>query len=197
MPSQDQIPHHSFSRRGKSKIIFFRAWQNAQNYGVLTETFQQLPSETSIVASLPILQQFLVATYGETIANQNLDDFRLDLFNTASSNNIREIPPSRQGLNLHIRRSAYQSGWVWGNTTPQEPIPSAVDFGWKVNSNQLAIVWSSTLSGDLFERITRTCSCKSGPSSSSNRCKSCVCGKNKVSCIDQCKSKRSCAKRDK
>ena len=97
------------------------------------------------MASLPILQQFLVATYGETIANQNLDDLRLDLFNTASSNNIREIPPSRQGLNLHIRRSAYQSGWVWGNTTPQEPIPSAVDFGWKVNSNQLAIVWSSIL----------------------------------------------------
>ena len=100
----------------KSKINLIRAWQASNNYDVLTETFQQLSwllKECSIIAALPILQQFVIEAYGGSKTDENLDIFRLELFKSGSSNNISsEIPPSKRGLNLHIRRSTYQSGWV-------------------------------------------------------------------------------------
>ena len=123
--------------------------------------------------------------------------FRLDLFKMGSSNNIREIPPSKRGLNLHIRRSAYQSGWVWGNTASQEPTPQLEEFSWKVTGTKLAIEWGSNLTGDLLQRLTKTCSCKSGRSDlSAKLCQSCVCRRGSVSCIDQCKCKRSCKEKE-
>ena len=51
----------------KSKINLFRAWQASKNYDVLTATFQQLswlPKECSIIATLPVLQQFVIESYG-------------------------------------------------------------------------------------------------------------------------------------
>mgnify|MGYP006143727287 CR=1 FL=1 len=177
----------------------FRTWQNSMNYDELTATFQRLSwlsSEASITASYPILQQFIIAAYGGKQNYENLDKFRLDLFKTASSNNLREIPPSKQGLSLHIRRSAIQAGWIWGNTTSQECSPPPDQFGWKVFGSKLAIVWSSSARRVLLKRITKTCTCKSGPNVSAKLCDSCVCGRDALSCIEQCKCKRSCRKQD-
>ena len=187
----------------KSKINLIRVWQASNNYDVLTATFQQLswlPKECSIIAALPILQQFVIEAYGGSKTDENLDIFRLELFKSGSSNNISsEIPPSKRGLNLHIRRSTYQSGWVWGNTISQEPSPQLEDFGWKVTGSgiKLTIVWSPNMTGDLLKRITKTCSCKSVKSDSSVKpCQSCVCRRGSVSCIEQCKCKRSCVQQD-
>ena len=51
----------------------------------------------------------------------NLDELRLKLFRTASSNNRREIPPS--GSQPNIKYNADQSGLVWDNPASQEPSP--------------------------------------------------------------------------
>jgi hypothetical protein len=183
----------------KSKIHLFRTWQNSMNYDELTATFQRLSwlsSEASITASYPILQQFIIAAYGGKQNYENLDKFRLDLFKTASSNNLRDIPPSKKGLSLHIRRSAFQAGWIWGNTTSQECSPPPDQFGWKVFGSKLAIVWSSSARRVLLKRITKTCTCKSGPNVSAKLCDSCVCGRDALSYIEQGKCKRSCRKQD-
>ena len=73
--------------------------------------------------SLPVICKFVSWVDGNKSDSTGLDELRLQLFKTSSNNNFRELPPSEEGLELHIRRSSYQSGWIWGNSTGQEQVP--------------------------------------------------------------------------
>ena len=53
--------------------------------------------------------QFLESAFGGGYGG-NPDEFRLTTFKASSSNNLRELPPSRRGLELHVRRASYQAG---------------------------------------------------------------------------------------
>ena len=178
----------------KGKVALFRAWQNFAFKETLTKVFIALswhPSNALADKAFTILQKFVISAYGGKQLEHGLNDFRLQLFKKASSNNLRELPPSQQGLNLHIKRSIYQSGWIWGNSITQRAIPPATEFGWFNTGDNLAILWTLGSSGDLLKKITKTCGCRSGPNKS---CKSCVCGKANLECLDQCKCQRSCCK---
>ena len=51
------------------------------------------------------------------------------IFSSSTSGGFRELPPSNDGLELHILRSAFQAGWVWGNTLSQKATPSNDEWG--------------------------------------------------------------------
>ena len=38
------------------------------------------------------------------------------LFTKLRDNNIRKLPPTREALCLHVFRSTYAAGWIWGVT---------------------------------------------------------------------------------
>ena len=90
----------------------------------------------------------------------NLDEFRLKTLKSSSSNNLRKLPPSRSGLELHVRRASNQAGWVWGNAISQEPTPKLSEFGWIVVDGKPNILWSTDgTQTDIIDAITKTCKC--------------------------------------
>ena len=58
------------------------------------------------------------------------DDGRFRLFEESTTNDLRYLPPSIAALVLHIKRSSYQAGWVWGNSLTQNSPPSPESCGW-------------------------------------------------------------------
>ena len=108
--------------------------------GELTTAFQQLswqPSEKTVKNCLGINEQFLCHVYGST--KRDLNELRAQLFKSSSSNSFRELPPSKQSLELHVQRSVYQAGWVWGNSISQEKHPLFTDCGWRIKNDQLFV----------------------------------------------------------
>ena len=67
--------------------------------------------------SLPVICKFVSCVNGNKSDSTGLDELRLQLFKISPNNNFRELPPSEEGLELRIRRSSYQSGWIWSNST--------------------------------------------------------------------------------
>ena len=127
----------------KSKMSLYTSWVKSQCCDEITEAFKQLswlPTEKEIDKNLPVICKFISTAFGDTTNSGSLNEFRLKLFKASSSNNFRELPPSEEGLELHIRRSCYQSGWVWGNSTSQEPVPPVERFGWTASEDKLSIL---------------------------------------------------------
>ena len=177
----------------KSKISLYTSWTKSQCCDEITEAFKQLswlPTEKEIEKNLPVICKFVSAAFGDTTNSGSLNEFRLKLFKASSSNNFRELPPSEEGLELHIRRSCYQSGWVWGNSTSQEPVPPVERFGWTASEDKLSIQWTKSSGQSCLEKLTKTCGCKPASGVQSKKCKSCVCGKAGLSYLEQCKCQR-------
>ena len=101
-------------------------------------------------------------------------------FTESSDIKLRMLPPTREALQLHILRSAYAAGWIWGVTLPpSDKIPSPVHWGWKYcKGNRFAVDWCGAYDVNLNEN-TFTCTCKGLYS----RCK---CMKKEVSCLPFC-----------
>ena len=60
------------------------------------------------------------------------------LFLNTSESNLRNLPPSSDGLNRHIQRSAYVSGWIWGASLEMDSsIPSPTEWGWKLYEDKM------------------------------------------------------------
>lgn len=182
----------------KSKAGLFNLWMHSQRHEELTEAFIKLSwlsSEETIQECLPILEEFLEVAYGGAYSG-NLNEFRLKSFKASASNNLRELPPSRSGLELHVRRASYQAGWVWGNTVSQEPTPKLSEFGWTVVDGRPEIRWSIDGSkANIIDKVTKTCKCKVSSSSQNqpkDKCTSCMCAKAKLSCLEHCKCLRQC-----
>ena len=137
---------------------------------------------------LPILYQFLESAFGGGYGG-NLDEFRLITFKSSSSDNIRELPPSRSGLELHVRRASYQAGWVWGNAISQESTSKLSEVGWTVDGKP-NILWSTDgTQTDIIDAITKTCKCKVsllGQKQPKDKCTNCMCAKAKIVCLEQC-----------
>ena len=102
-----------------------------------------LPTEEDIQMSLPVICKFV-----------SWVDGRLQLFKISSNNNFQELPSSEEGLEIHIRRSIYQSGWIWGNSTRQEQVPPVKSYGWTVQEESLSIHWTKLLGQSISEKLT-------------------------------------------
>ena len=120
-----------------------------------------------------------------------LDDARYTIFSSSTSDNFREIPPSSDALEQHILRSAFQAGWVWGNTLSQLPTPYKHLWGWQLHQEQsrLLIRWKGhTANITKLSVVIATCKC----SGACSTCTICTCGKNKMTCLKYCICKKKC-----
>ena len=85
----------------------------------LTKSFQELsccPSTESVGHAQKVIAKFVMFSYNNRINNDDLDEFRFEMFQRSNANDRRNLPPSVAALVLHVHRSAYQAGWVWGNS---------------------------------------------------------------------------------
>ena len=84
----------------------------------LTRCFQILsccPTVEEVAEAMKLTAKFVMFAYNKNISDTDIDEFRLQMFHRSSVNDLRILPPSAASLALHIYRSAYQAGWVWGN----------------------------------------------------------------------------------
>ena len=162
---------------------------------VITAAFQQLswqPSAAVIESQFPAVEEFVAYSFG--LKNQkSVDEAKFEIFRSSSAGNLRELPPSQNSLKLHVLRSAYQSGWVWGNTLSSQDLPLLTDWGWKYDENsRIRIHWfkEDLNSGRMkLLELIKTCKCKIDA-----RCLNCSCGKKDFLCLSYCNCKASCRK---
>ena len=99
----------------KSKTILFNAWMKSSNRDSITEAFQMLswqPSPEIIKHCIVILEAYVAEFYGSKQICNDLNVLRWKLFKASSSNNIRELPPTKSSLHLHVLRASFQAGWI-------------------------------------------------------------------------------------
>ena len=125
---------------GKTKKFWYERWMTQLNTPEdITSVFTRLswlPSHETVEANLQILERFVVAGYNTNVksAELSLDEVRYNLYTVSPKMDLRVLPPSKNALRLHILRSAYQAGWIWGNSVSQHTPPDTIDWGWSVSS---------------------------------------------------------------
>ena len=97
---------------------------------VITAAFQQLswqPSAAVIESQFPAIKEFAAYSFE---MKKSVDEGRFEIFRSSSAGNLRELPLSQNSIKLHVLRSAYQRGWVWGspgNTLSSQDLPLLTD----------------------------------------------------------------------
>ena len=90
----------------------------------------QCPTIKKIVDQhIDLLSRWLVFTVYK-LDNHDLTLERFNAFIKAPKTNLRSLLPSKYSFMYHVLRSAYQAGWVWGNTLIQMRTPATGDWGW-------------------------------------------------------------------
>ena len=133
------------------------------------------------------IQRFVILMYSKTSLLHNTDEARLDLY-FSRSQNIENIPPTKNALFLHTRRALYQSG-VWSRCLEaQQNLPSPKDFGWLESSDQVIKWipnWMSQFQASIECREFVKCGCQTSCTSS----KRCKCNSADLKCTRLCKCK--------
>ena len=153
----------------------------------LTTIFQQLtkcPNYEDVTDAQPLLQQFLVFVYLKNFETIDIDELRCNMFQNSSSKELRVLPPSKDALQLHVFRSAYQAGWIWGNSMSQLTPPLLESWGWRLHNGELKLRWKSFDTGSDLMKATTTCQCRT------EKCKACKCAKSKIHCLKFCNCAR-------
>ena len=121
---------------GKGKKSALSTWINFPD---VTEAFLALtnnPSEAN-PHLMNRLQRFVVLLYDRTSTKATVNEARKQLF-IQKGRQFDNIPPTEAALAEHVKRTAYQAGYIWGQTlTPSPELPKALKTGdglWKMGS---------------------------------------------------------------
>ena len=135
--------------------------------------------------SLKVLEDFVSYVFSKKV--KDLDEFRY-MFLTSYNNELRELPPSKAALELHIRRAAYSSGWLWGNySLNQFQVPIVEEWGWVICDNRIFIRWKfEDKADDKLDKLTHACKC------SAAKHVNCKCRQLHLNCLNFCLCKRRC-----
>lgn len=135
---------------------------------------------TFYLYDLEILERFVVIMYDRTCMAVHVNEARLELF-SKKGKSYSDIPPTKEALLLHVRRSTFQGGFIWGQSTVCQPfIPSPVERGWTKKYGVWQVKWI-TLSpiADSCKELKK-CACKT-------ECKGrCTCFKSALKCTGLC-----------
>ena len=129
------------------------------------------------------IQNFAGFAYAKELCD--LDKLRFSIFTYKSSSDFRDLHPKKDSLTLHVKHSAYQAGWIWGNALFENDLPSVEEWGWQIEEERLYIKWTS-IDGSTIDSLLETCKCRT------LTCKACKCSKKKVNCLSLCGCKRKC-----
>ena len=126
-------------------------------------------------------ESFFCKIYGANNAD-DIDEVRASMFVRGMT--IERLPPTRDALYLHIRRSHYQT-LVWRQAHLQYPIlPQPEIMGWKMEGHYLVPKLTSLPPvPDACQELI-TCTCTTG-------CKTARCGCKPNPCTASCKCRRS------
>ena len=144
------------------------------------------PGIKTVQNSMEVIEPWVMSWYNKAGLYDcaSIDGLRFQLFKHTVKDELRDLPPSRDALLQHLLRSAFQAGWLWGNSLLQLPCPLVVEWGWTADEEELFIKWSTVSIGDTLSRVTGVCSCRT------NKCTSCSCAARGMKCLIYCKCLR-------
>ena len=111
---------------------------------------------------------------------EGIDHERMKAFQANPNSYLRSIPPSRNGLKEHIKRSCLQSGWLWKEREKNVAAQNVLDWGWRMNGDRSVPKRQPNENKFDAEMTTKTCSY-------STACKNCRCSKNNAKCLIFCR----------
>ena len=179
------------------KGMWWSNWEQFPLKDLLTEAFCDLsfcPTQATLVKHQGVMVRFLAFAYTKSYEAdlQNAADLgalRFSRFMTSPTTNLRAMMPAPGSYGLHIMRSAYQAGWVWGNTLEQRTPPPTEDWGWLIHEGKLYIQWTLSSNGPvMLSEVISVYKCRKA------LCKQCKCAKSNKPCLTFCGCNRKCTK---
>ena len=176
----------SFAGNGKK-----RAFDTWQAFPEVTDAFTMLSSEPdSVAASMPLLERFVVLLYDRSSSKTAVNAARKQLF-TKKGCSMEYLPPTEAALSQHVKRAAYQSGYVWYRSLqPQQELPSPELWGWirEDEPSEWQPLW--TTMPDVTQSCSElvSCKCKKGCT------KRCKCVKAALECTALCQCDGNCTR---
>ena len=164
---------------GKSKKTALGTWNS---FAQITPIFIALSSSPTAIHDdwMQALERYVVLLYNRTSSCLTVDEAWKQLF-TRKSRRLDSIPPTRDALLQHVKRTAYQAGHIWGQALIASPlVPSPRHWGWITDS------------GTTLTEITKSyqelvkCGCKKG-------CRGgCGCRRVSLRCTALCTCQEEC-----
>ena len=76
-----------------------------------------------------VVQRFVINMYSKSSPLTDVNDARMEIF-CQKNQSMENLPPTKDALLQHTRRSIYQTG-IWAMSFLSAPlIPAAQEFGW-------------------------------------------------------------------
>ena len=169
------------------------AWQRWKVFDDVTKAFIELSNGPANITSETqrLLERFVILLYDQTSSCTSVNQLRKELFTRGRS--IDKIPPTSGTLLQHVRRTAYQGGYIWGKSHEKSiNPPEATNWGWqKDKSGRYNPLWSllPIASKACSQLIKCCCKQKDGSFNCSGRCS---CAKVRQTCTELCKCKAAC-----
>ena len=156
----------SFAGKGKKT-----AWENWKGFPAVTAAFLELSACPSRVSNecFAAIESFVVLLYDRKSSSNEVNITRKQLF-AQKGRTLENIPPTKDALLQHVKRAAYQSGFVWGQCLIVNPdLPSPSNWGWASVDDVWQPVWITQPSAAGCCQELLRCGCKSG--CKNRRCK--------------------------
>ena len=138
------------------------AWKILKSMPQLHSLFAFLSTTPNSISSdqFDQIQRFVVLLYQRTSELKFVNDLRKMLF--CQNRSIDNIPPTKNALEQHVKRSIYVAGFIWGQALNSNPfLPSPEVWGWKQNEhNTLVPCWSTLPEASRGCRELIKCGCK-------------------------------------
>ncbi len=103
----------SFSGQGKKLL-----GRIGTSFPEVTSTLIKLmaqPEQSDVDDAMSILERCVVLLYDKTSPRCHVNEARLDLF-AQKGRDMIHIPPTQDSLFQHVKRAAYQAGYVWSQS---------------------------------------------------------------------------------
>ncbi|XP_031551363.1 uncharacterized protein LOC116288684 [Actinia tenebrosa] len=173
---------------GKGKKTALNTWNTFPD---VSNAFVTLSSHTPVVDSklMEYVERFVVFMYDRASPHSTVDGARKQLF-VQNGRQFDNIPPTRAALVEHVKRTAYQAGYVWGQTLIScLSLRSPQDWSWLLDSKQWIPLWTTLPEVMQSCQELISCRCVKG-------CRGrCSCSRNDLRCSDLCRCPAACNNR--
>ena len=131
----------------------------------------QRPTNITVEQTSCLEKYLLSIYYPHMTVISDLDFQRMQDFEHSVHSNLRLLPASKAGYIEHIKRAAFETGWVAYECKENVDLPSPELWGWKLTENRAFLPkWQEVENPIDPERlVTVTCSCIK------TKCSSCQC----------------------
>lgn len=165
---------------GIGKITAWKAFCTGSNAKLLRKLGEEHLSSPEVRSSV---EAFVVKLYKPSSTESSIQVLRSAMFRT-SKKQLESLPPTKDALQLHIRRAHFQT-FVWRNSLVAQPnLPSPLLSGWKTEDDRLVPILMGQDGVPANYLQLTTCGCTEAGQQCRRR--QCMCNKAGLKCTSAC-----------